>query len=108
MELPTATPLFEPLVTCYIIFEALSAHLFSISTYAAVLAICPNNPGPCEPCCCGFATPVFPDFCNDPGMAVVEAGRVCCGVGFEGRAIGRLGARPPPDLPPELRGILMI
>ncbi len=79
-------------------------------THAAVLAICPNNPGllPCWPCgCCVLAG----------DCTAVEAGRAIGGATFgrEGATVGREGARepppkerpPPPDPPPPERGMLL-
>jgi hypothetical protein len=46
------------------------------STYAAVLAICPKRPGPCDCCWVGGAC------CCAGGWAAVVAGRVCWGAGL--------------------------
>ena len=73
-------------------------------TYAAVDAICPNNPG-LLPCCCDGAPA---GAALDGGdAAVLELREGCWGgakTGLFGAAAGRAGARPPE--PPRERGIL--
>ena len=52
-------------------------------TYAAVVAICPNRPGPCEPGAWGAT------WAGGAAGAYVVAGRVCCcWVGAAGRRAG--------------------
>lgn len=58
--------------------------------YAAVLAIWPNSPGPCDTCWGGIVA--VGACCCGGGAAMVVAGRRCWGAGAE--AVGREGARP--------------
>lgn len=74
-------------------------------TYAAVLAICPNRPGPCEAWGGAWAVGA----CCWGGAAMVVAGRCCWGAGAEGAVVGRAGARETGARPAErLRGILIV
>lgn len=61
-------------------------------TYAAVLAICPNNPGPWE----AAPAPAGGVACVAGGAACVVAGRVCCcergAAGARAGTVGREGA----------------
>ena len=75
------------------------------TTYAAVLAICPNSPLPiraCACCCCPWMPCCWPCLA---GAVAVLIGLVCCCVGARAGAgagaEGRLGAEPR-----EERGIL--
>ena len=69
-----------------------------MATYAAVLAIWPKRPEPCD--CAGAC-------CCMGGCAAVEAARCCCGgaAGRAGAATGREGAEREGPAPPRERGI---
>ena len=88
---PTATPL-------YLREQARSG--YEGKTYAAVLAICPNRPEPCDACGAPAAWPGGACGRAMGGIAAVLAVRACCcGMGREGaEAVGREGARPPAEL----------
>ena len=87
MEEPTATPLGSAVSRALKETQGRGRE-----AYAAVLAICPKRPGPCEAPCCATGAAGFAAV-----GAYVEADRVCCAFGAGAGAregVGREGARP--------------